>query len=288
MRLCNNCGDAFDNLEWRCPVCLHQPKRVNGQLAFSPEMAEETEGFEAEFFSRLFELEGNNFWFRSRNRLLIWSLRRYFPEVQNFLEIGCGTGYVLSGIRQALPDLSLSGSEIYLAGLSFAAKRLPGVELFQMDARRVPFRNEFDVIGAFDVLEHINEDDEVLAQMYQATRAGGGIILTLPHHPWLWSRADDYAHHVRRYTSREDIEKVTRAGFTVLRTTSFVSLLLPVMMVSRLGQKLRREYDPVSEFKINPFLNAAFEKTLDLERMMIRAGLSFHAGGSLLMVARRK
>jgi len=231
-------------------------------------------------------LEENNFWFRSRNRLLIWALRNYFPEARNFLEIGCGTGYVLSGIRNALPDLSLSGSEIYAAGLTLAAARLPGVDLFQMDARRMPFKEEFDVIGAFDVLEHVVEDEQVLAQMFQATRPRGGIMLTVPHHPFLWSQADDYAHHVRRYRSRELIEKVNRTGFEITRITSFVSLLLPLMLLSRLRQ--RKQYDPMSEFKISPWLNTGFQKTLDVERSMIRAGLSFPLGGSLLLVARRR
>ena len=49
------------------------------------------------------------------------------------------------GIREALPEITLFGSEIFATGLSFAAQRLPGVELFQMDARRIPFREEFDV-----------------------------------------------------------------------------------------------------------------------------------------------
>jgi len=286
MRLCSSCGEAFDNSDWRCPVCFHEPKKLNGRLTFAPELAEENEGFEAGFFPHLFELEGSNFWFRSRNRLLVWTLQRYFPEARNFLEIGCGTGYVLSGIRRAFPELSLSGSEIYAAGLAFAAERLPGVELFQMDARQMPFQEEFDVIGAFDVLEHVREDDQVLSQMYQATRQGGGIMLTVPHHPFLWSPADDYAHHVRRYRTRELIDKVNRAGFEVTRITSFVSLLLPLMMLSRSIR--RKQFDPMAEFRISSLVNAVLEKTLDVERLMIRAGLSFPLGGSVLLVARRR
>jgi SAM-dependent methyltransferase len=286
MRLCSSCGEAFDSVDWRCPACGHEPRTLNGYLAFAPELAAQHEGFEAEFFPKLFELEGNNFWFRARNRLLVWALRKYFPEARNLLEIGCGTGYVLSGIRDAFPGLSLRGSEIYAAGLSLAAERLPGVELFQMDAEHIPFKEEFDVIGAFDVLEHIEHDEAVLAQMFQAIRPGGGLILTVPHHPFLWSQADDYAHHVRRYTTRELRDKVHRSGFETTRVTSFVSLLLPLMFLSRLRQ--RKNYDPMSEFRIGPVVNAVFEKTLRVEQMMIRAGLSFPLGGSLLLVARRK
>ena len=288
MKLCAKCGESLDRVMQRCGSCFYEPENIGGHLAFAPELAYESEGFEADYFGRLAELEAGNFWFRSRNDLIIWALQRYFPAAENFFEVGCGTGFVLSGIRNALPALALNGSEVFSAGLSFAAQRLPGVELFQMDARRIPFREEFDVIGAFDVLEHIREDEDVLAQMYQATRKQGGILLTVPHHPFLWSPVDDYARHVRRYRAREISDKVRRAGFTVTRVTSFVSLLFPALVLSRLKQHFSgKEFDPLAEFKISPLMNATFERVLDVERALIRAGISFPAGGSLLLIARR-
>jgi SAM-dependent methyltransferase len=288
MRLCISCTKPLDHASRQCPFCFFEPKRVNGHLAFAPELAAESEGFEARYFGPLAELEAANFWFRSRNRLLIWALQRYFPEARNFLEIGCGTGFVLSGIHKALPELALCGSEVFSAGLSFAAERLPGIELFQMDARRIPFREEFDVIGAFDVLEHVKEDEEVLSQMYQATRKRGGILITVPHHPFLWTQVDDYARHVRRYKVQELRNKVTRAGFDIVRLTSFVSLLLPLLILSRLKQRFdAKEFDPLAEFDVSPLMNATLERILDGERAVIRAGLSFPAGGSMLLVARR-
>jgi SAM-dependent methyltransferase len=288
MKLCSACDKPLDHGNWQCLSCFHEPKEIEGHLAFAPELANESEGFEADYFSRLAKMEAGNFWFRSRNRLLIWAVLRYFPEAQNFLEIGCGTGFVLSGIREAFPKLALSGSEIFSEGLNFAGERLPGVELFQMDARRIPFREEFDVLGAFDVLEHVKEDEKVLSQMYQATRKGGGILITVPHHPFLWSASDDFARHARRYRTRELRDKVRRAGFDVVRITSFVSLLLPLLVLSRFKQRLDdKEFDPSAEFNISSLLNSTLEKILDGERTMIRAGLSLPAGGSLLLVARR-
>ena len=288
MRLCGNCNKAFNGPGWQCPFCFQKPMRLEGHLAFAPELAENNEGFEADYFRELAKLEAGNFWFRSRNQLIVWALKQYFPRAESLLEIGCGTGFVLSGIKEALPEVSLSGSEIFSAGLAFAAQRLPGVELFQMDARRIPFTEEFDVIGAFDVLEHIKADAEVLAQMYQATRKGGGILLTVPHHPFLWSPADDYARHVRRYKSRELRDRVQRAGFDVIRITSFVSLLLPLLMLSRFKQRFqRKEFDPTSELKINSLMNDGLRRILDVERTLIRGGVSLPAGGSLLLIARR-
>ena len=264
------------------------PTFIDGHYAFSPEMAAVSEGYEAGFFSQLSSLEAKNFWFRSRNHLIIWALKHYFPEAQSFLEIGCGTGFVLSGIEQSYPQLSMFGSEVFTAGLEFATKRLSRTTLFQMDARKVPFVDEFDVIGAFDVLEHIQQDVEVLQQMHQATPPGGGIILTVPQHPWLWSQFDDIGHHVRRYQAEELKTKVEQAGFKVLRMTSFVSVLLPLMLLSRLrSRQANSNYDVMAELKVSRWLNTVLERVLTLERAVIQNGGGFPAGGSLLLIAKK-
>lgn len=261
---------------------------MEGYLSFAPEAAQSNEGFQPHHFAELADAEAGNFWFRSRNRLIIWALQHFFPEAKNFLEIGCGTGFVLSGVAEANSQLEVSGSEIHSAGLNFAANRVKHATLFQMDARNIPFENEFDVIGAFDVLEHIEEDEKVLAQMFHAISPGGGIILTVPQHRFLWSQQDEYACHVRRYQAQELQNKVEQAGFQVERATSFVSLLLPLMFMSRLSKRKPAEnYDATRELRISGLANAALEAVLDLERMIIRTGVSFPAGGSRLLIARK-
>jgi len=288
MKICMSCGCRFINSGWQCPSCHKSPLSLEGFPVFAPELAHTSDGFEGTHFDELAPLEAKNFWFRSRNRLIVWSLKRYFRCIDNFLEIGCGTGYVLSALEYAFPGLSISGSEIFVNGLSYAKDRVSRCDLFQVDARNIPFENEFDVIGAFDVLEHITEDEQVLSEMYRVVRPGGGIILTVPQHDFLWSQRDEYACHVRRYSARGLEKKVQQAGFSVVRVTSFVSLLLPLLMLSRLRRRVPDEvYDPLLEFKIGKLTNWALEKTLGLERALIRMGLSFPAGGSLLLIARK-
>jgi len=289
MKVCLSCGKRFAEEDWYCPSCNKSPKIVDGFLSFAPDLAAKNDGFGAESFEQLFKVEAGNFWFRSRNKLLIWALSKYFPQAESFFEIGCGTGYVLSGIQREFPNLRLYGSDIFSKGLSFAEQRLSDISLFQMDARRIPFEMEFDIIGAFDVLEHIDEDEVVLQQMFQAIKPGGGVILTVPQHWFLWSIVDEYSFHKRRYTRKELIKKVKDAGFQVVYATSFVSFLLPLMLLSRIiRQKTRDNFDPVAELKINPCLNMIFENTLAIERAFIKCGFSFPAGGSLLMIAKRK
>ena len=148
-------------------------------VLLAPDLASGANGFEADYFGVLAGLEANHFWFRSRNQLIGWAIRRYFPRATKLLEIGCGTGFVLASLQQNFPDLKLAGSEIFLEGLSFARQRVPTADLMQMDATRIPFEAEFDVVGAFDVIEHIAADTQVLQQMHQAIRPGGGIVPAL-------------------------------------------------------------------------------------------------------------
>lgn len=157
-----------------------------------------------------------------------------------------------------------------------------------MDARRQPYVDEFDVIGAFDVLEHIEEDEAVQQQMSRALRPAGGIILTVPQHPWLWSRQDEHACHVRRYRMGELQEKVVRAGFEIVLQTSFVSLLLPTMAASRLLQRDSSAADASAELRLPAALNFAFALVMHLERGLIRAGARLPVGGSLLLVAHKR
>ncbi len=286
MKLCLSCEQTFASESWRCPVCGFAPSLSSGFPSFA--QPEGCDGFQPEFFAELAKLEPEHFWFVGRNHLIVWALAKYFAAAKSFLEIGCGTGYVLSGVAQAFPQLRLTGSEYFSEGLPFADARVPNAELLQADARNLPFREEFDVIGAFDVLEHIPEDDTVLRCLHRAVRPGGGILLTVPQHRWLWSSQDDYACHVRRYASSELVNKVATAGFQVEMTTSFVSLLLPVLWLSRSRQVGRTgQHDPMAELRMRGFSNRICAMMMFVERGLIKMGLRMAFGGSLLVVGRK-
>lgn len=259
-----------------------------GFPSYAPDLAQEGGGFKANYFAGLAHHEAGYFWFRARNRLIIWAAGKYCPEFQSFLEIGCGTGYVLSGMASAFPGVQFHGSEIFTAGLAFAAARQPAINFMQMDARHIPFVDEFDAIGAFDVLEHIKEDEQVLMQMREALKPSGIMLLTVPQHAWLWSTVDEYACHVRRYSAKELRAKIENVGFEILRSTSFVSSLLPAMWISRYAQKgSTKDANAATELNISPWLNNILETILVAEVAMLRNGVNFPLGGSRLVVARK-
>ena len=289
MKKCLACHAIFQSIADDCSHCGFGPEQIDGFPAYAPAFIHESAGFKASYFEQLASLEAKNFWFCARNRLIIWALKHYYPQCRSFLEIGCGTGFVLSSIADAFANLDIQGSEIFTAGLSFAASRVPTHKLMQMDARHIPFIEEFDCIGAFDVLEHIEEDTQVLEQIHQALNQRGMLFLTVPQHPWLWSPVDDHACHVRRYSAKGLHAKLKGSGFKILRSTSFVTSLLPVMLISRLIQTVsfRKAVKPNAGLDISPRLNFIFEKILDVEIYLIKNKINFPMGGSRFVIAQK-
>jgi SAM-dependent methyltransferase len=243
--------------------------------------------FPRDAFEQLTNYEADNWWFCSRNSLLEWLISTYTTKAGKYLEIGCGTGFVLKMIDSQFPDFEVNGSELYEDGLEYARSRVPGAKLKQYDARNIKERESYEVIGAYDVLEHIEQDSLVLDNIYSALKPHGKMILTIPQHQWLWSASDEYANHVRRYSRQEILAKVRAAGFKIEFCSSFVSFLLPLMFLSRTTESRTDEYDPKKEFEIPGWLNKSLNKIMMLELFLIKKGIKFPCGGSLVVVGEK-
>ncbi|MDB9702485.1 class I SAM-dependent methyltransferase [Rhodospirillales bacterium] len=222
-----------------------------------------------------------------RNQLIIQSIRQFFPNAHRILEAGAGTGMVLSALAREFPDRTIHASELFLSGLEII-RRVIGeapVKLFQMDATRMPFDQEYDLIGMFDVIEHIDDDRLVINNVFDALKPGGGFILTIPQHPELWSKADDAVLHKRRYRPGELPLKLKDAGFEILRATSYNTLLVPAMMLARALE--RGEYRPDREWSLHPALNAVLLGIVKIEKLFLDVGINLPVGGSQIVVTRK-
>jgi SAM-dependent methyltransferase len=277
---------------WKCDACGFIVPHRSEIPCLGPNLSDTPTSFNPRLFETLAKVEESNFWFVYRASLIVLSLGKYFPDARCLLEIGCGVGSVLLALRTAFPGFVLAGSELFPQGLEFARRRLgSSVLLLQMDARHIPASEEFDVIGAFDVIEHIKDDQDVLAQVYAALKRGGGVVIAVPQHPWLWSPADEAACHQRRYACGELEAKLRRAGFRILHSTSFNALLLPLMFASRMIMIARarfgRAVEPLSELQGAGPLNRAFSAVLKLEVALTASGLRWPLGGSRFVVAQK-
>ena len=253
---------------------------------YAPAFLEDASHFPKENFAELYQLEKGHFWFEARNNIIIHFMNKYLTSFKkpHILEVGCGTGFVLEGLSKSNPDFQLSGTELYLEGLRFARLRSPHLDFFQADARDLPFKEKYDAICAFDVVEHIEEDRDTLKSMHSSLKSGGYLFLSVPQHMWLWSSEDDAACHKRRYTRAEMTEKLTTAGFKVIKSTSFVFTLLPLMYISR---KTKSSETSLNEFNISKLTNNFLRFMMKIDEALIYSGISLPVGGSLFCVAQK-
>lgn len=267
---------------------------IEGIRCYAPTLALDHADYPSGGFDVTAEVEARSFWCRTRNRVLTQVFQRFTDRARRLdvLEIGCGIGGVINALRH-IPNLQLTGSEIYVHGLRYARSRMPDIEFIQLDATAIPFRAAFDVVGAFDVLEHIEQDELVMQQVHDTLRPGGAFVVTVPQYPWMWSTLDELVHHKRRYRRRELVERLERAGFEVVYVTSFVTVLFPVMVATRFFDRFRsRAEDPMVDFSAHVAppraLNLLCDWLTRLDEAALRIGLTLPFGGSLLAVARRR
>ena len=273
-----------------------QPVLVGGIKCYSPEEASRYEDYPDTGFDVTDRLEEDSFWVRSRNRLLkrmVETYSRHLPSAR-FLEIGCGTGAFIEHLA-SLRNLRVTGSEIYVKGLHYAKRRQPDVEFIQYDAKQGVLPDKFDVIAAFDVIEHIAEDVDTIANVHEMLADGGYFIVTVPQHKFLWSRLDQIVKHKRRYSRKELVAKLEQAGFEVVRRTSFLFALFPMRAVVRLLDRPAKDPDSLPEEDVfedrvgfSRPVNWICDKVMRIDEALIGLGLSLPFGGTLLAVGQKR
>jgi len=172
---------------------------------------------------------------------------------------------------------------------------MPGFEkLVQGDVRHCPFGKPFDLIGMFDVLEHVPEDLETLRALRDALAPGGRLMLTVPAHQYLWSYFDEAARHCRRYSSREIRERLVEAGFEVEFQSQFMTCIFPLVWLFRRVSSWNQRPGPedakaltLREFRVVPVINGLLAALLRLEALWLSRGYRLPIGTSLIVVARR-
>lgn len=251
-------------------------------------------GYDPSFFNELPALEERHFWFRARNRLILQLIQRICLRLKpgyRVLEIGCGTGNALNMLRHACTGGKVIGMELWFDGLRQAKKRTDA-PLVQADVRHFPFCTQFDVIGMFDVLEHIPEEHQTLLAVRDALAPGGKLMITVPAHQYLWSYFDEAAQHCRRYSAAGIRQRLTEAGFQVEFVSEFMACAFPLVWIFRKtgGWRRRGEVESASslaekEFRVVPLVNGLLGFLLGLEARWLASGHSLPIGTSLVVVA---
>jgi SAM-dependent methyltransferase len=248
-----------------------------------------TGGYDPRFFSIIAEVEERHFWFRARARLIeeiaSATLSGLNPGYR-VLEIGCGNGNVLRHLVRASRGGQVLGLDLYSEGLRFSAERSK-CPVVCADIMQSPFATKFQLVGAFDVLEHIQDDLGALTAMRNSLSEDGSLLITVPADPSLWSYFDEAAHHCRRYTVAELRAKLTQAGYVVKFLTPFMAVTYPLLWLwRRMASGGKEAYGrSQDELKIIPGVNSLLGTLLAAERFLIRKHRRLPIGSSLLALA---
>lgn len=267
---------------------------VDGIKCYSPEVANAYADYPDSGFDLTDKNAESSFWVSSRNRLFkSLVLRNLSPTGKTkLLEIGCGTGDFIQQIVEN-QNLEITGSEIYLKGLQYAKKNLPGVDFVQFDVTKGKIGEQFDMITAFDVIEHIDNDVAAISNINEMLNKDGVLIVSVPQHMFLWGKLDEIVKHKRRYSKKELVTRLKENGFDISYATSFLFVLFPLMLVSRMFDK-GRDQSQSAEVALEKrviFPNAVnwiFDLFMRIDEALIRLGISLPFGGTLVVVARKR
>jgi SAM-dependent methyltransferase len=233
-------------------------------------------------YQQMAELDDRHWWYRARRRILAELIRREvkLPQDARILEIGCGTGHnlpMLSGFGH------VDGLELDDEAAGLSEKRLGRAIIRSPLPELAGVANDYDLIGAFDVIEHIEDDHVALAAIATKLKPGGKFMMTVPAHPWMWTAHDVANHHKRRYSRRSLKALIEGSPMRLDKIGYFNSLLFPVAVAERAVSKLRGKDDGHVSLPPGP-LNAALEAVFASERYLV-GRLPLPPGLSLFAVA---
>ena len=177
-----------------------------------------------------------HWWYRVRRQLVRYLLSTYPPASGGtaLLEVGCGSGDTLKMLSSTYSVRGIDASSE-----SVALTQAQGVNAAQADATSIPAQDATsDVVIALDVLEHVQNPEVALAEIYRVLKPGGTLVVFVPAYMFLWSVTDELSHHYRRYTRRELVASVSATGFEVRRASYFNTLLFPLIAGTRVVVRL--------------------------------------------------
>ena len=204
------------------------------------------------------------------------------------LDAGCGTGGLLRRIAAAYPDRTAIGLDVDGIACARAAIK-SGRAACAGSVNALPFADAaFGAIFSADVLCHRDVDERAaLAQFHRCLWDGGVLLMNLPAYPWMLSRHDAAVYNVRRYTRRRLARLLHAAGFRLLFATYWNMVLFPIMVLTR--KLLPQGKRAVSDVRLYPApVEALGRAATGFERTLLRRGMRFPFGGSLIAVAAKQ
>lgn len=219
------------------------------------------------------------YWWHVAKRKLVCA----FIQGKKVLDVGCGTGAMLSELKsKGFTTFGIDGSA---EALKFCRQRgLTSLQKVDFE-KPLPFgAGVFDTVLCLDVLEHVESDDKLLANIQKILHPGGRLILTVPAYQFFWTYWDEMLGHKRRYELSQIRNLVKKAGFKLEKASYYNCPLTPAFVV----RLIRNTQDKKSSdfVEIPPIVNNFLLFSAAVERFLLRF-INMPFGVSILVVAKK-
>jgi SAM-dependent methyltransferase len=244
-----------------------------------------------DYLQKYYFYERNHWWFLIREKIIRQQLNRSLPvnRRSKILNVGAATGRSSQMLQQYGEVTSVEKD----AGACVFLREKLNLHVIEGDVELLPFEdNVFDVVCIFDVIEHIERQEQAVAELYRVCKNDGVLYCSVPAFAFLWSRHDEINHHKRRYT-RRSIHEVLGEQFVVEYSTYFNALLfLPIWFTRTILQRIRKHREMVSDFAYSKILNgcffsSVFKAVFSIELLLLRY-FTIPFGVSILLRAKKR
>jgi SAM-dependent methyltransferase len=242
---------------------------------------------QSSYYQQYYSIEREHWWFKARAEIIMQKAASVLGGVEKprILNIGAATGYS----SQLLNKLGEVISVEYDKDCFEFTRTLPGIELVNASITDLPFENEsFDLVCAFDVIEHVSDDSGAWREMRRVCKSKGIIFVTVPAFQFLWSEHDIINHHERRYSKKQLLNVAGNKDILYCSYFNFL-LFLPIALFRLIknivyGKPLAS--DAKSDFGNNhrSFSSRLLYQIFCLEKPLIKSGLSLPFGVSCMLI----
>jgi SAM-dependent methyltransferase len=239
-----------------------------------------------QYYLEYYDLERNHWWFRARRKIISNYIRKIAVKpALRILNIGAATG-ASSDMLSAFGNVT---SLEYDKECCEFVKKTTGQDLICASITDLPFENNmFDLVCAFDVVEHVSDHKKAVSEMQRVCAPSGYIVCTVPAFMFLWSHHDVVNHHIRRYTLKNFTQLFTGKGKVTFHSY-FNTLLFAPIALFRLFDRLFKpafvRKDAGSDFSIvkNKFIDSFFYRVMSIDNFFIKRNISLPFGISILL-----
>lgn len=249
---------------------------------------------EANYYKEYYELERKHWWFTARAEILMTQIRNIFGDRTDLkiLNVGAATGRSSELLQQFGAVTSVEYDE---ECFNFTKKNVP-IPIIKGSILELPFDdNTFDLVCAFDVIEHVEDDILATMEMRRVCASGGVLFVTVPAFMFLWSEHDVVNHHYRRYTEG-GVRRLFESSDEPILTSYFNFWLFFPIATFRLLSKILPKRKPknadttTSDFGVlrGGAINTLFYRIFKSENVFLASKMRLPVGVSILSLWRKR